>query len=103
MDRKWPIIFCDDKAPVCPVNSFLDTVKPKHQVKILRFLGLLEEHGPTLPRPYADLLRDGIHELRIKLSGEHLRMLYFFLLPKVHRVLFRLHQDFGARTAQVHR
>ena len=82
MDRKWPIIFCDDKAPVCPVSSFLDTVKPKHQVKILRFLSLLEEHGPTLPRPYADLLRDGIHELRIKLSGEQARMLYFFCYQK---------------------
>ncbi len=30
---------------------------------------LLEEKGPPLPRPYADLLTDGIHELRVKLSG----------------------------------
>ncbi|MCK5197088.1 MAG: type II toxin-antitoxin system RelE/ParE family toxin, partial [Spirochaetales bacterium] len=30
------------------------------------------------PRPYADLLKDGIHELRIKLSGNQIRILYFF-------------------------
>jgi len=31
-----------------------------------------------LPRPYADLLEDGIHELRIKLTGTQVRILYFF-------------------------
>jgi hypothetical protein len=41
--------------------------------------------GPTLPRPYADLLKDGIHELRIRLSGDHIRMLYFFCFRKFSR------------------
>jgi len=36
------------------------------------------ERGPDLPRPYADLLTDGIHELRLKLSGDQVRILYFF-------------------------
>jgi len=31
-----------------------------------------------LNRPYADLLEDGIHELRIKLTGKQVRILYFF-------------------------
>ncbi|WP_039927931.1 type II toxin-antitoxin system RelE/ParE family toxin, partial [Leptospira yanagawae] len=31
-----------------------------------------------ITRPYADLLIDGIHELRIKLSGSQIRILYFF-------------------------
>ena len=55
---------------------------PKQKVKILRFLALLEEHGPVLPRPYADILYNGIHELRIKLSGDHIRILYFFCYEK---------------------
>ena len=38
----------------------------------------LEKQGPQLPRPYADLLEDGIHELRIKLSGDQVRIIYFF-------------------------
>ena len=48
----------------------------------MRFLSLLEEMGPTLPRPYADVLKDGIHELRMTLSGSHIRLLYFFCYEK---------------------
>ena len=44
----------------------------------MAFIGLLEDRGPNLPRPYADLLEDGIHELRIKLTGTQVRILYFF-------------------------
>jgi hypothetical protein len=62
----------------CPVSEFLDSCRPEHQVKVMHFLELLEEMGPTLPRPYADLLENGIHELRIKLSGDQMRLLYFF-------------------------
>lgn len=43
---------------------------------------LLEDIGPYLPRPYADILEDGIHELRIKVAedygGNQARILYFF-------------------------
>ncbi len=45
---------------------------------MLALLSILEEKGPNLPRPYADLLQEGIHELRVKLSGQQVRMLYFF-------------------------
>jgi len=62
----------------CPASEFLEACSPAHQIKVLHFLELLEETGPTLPRPYADILREGIHELRIKLSGEQVRLLYFF-------------------------
>lgn len=48
----------------------------------MRFLSLLEEMGPNLHRPYADLLKEGIHELRIKLSGDQIRVLYFFCYQK---------------------
>ena len=34
--------------------------------------------GHELRRPEADLLRDGIYELRVGLSGVNYRMLYFF-------------------------
>jgi len=63
-----------------------------HQVKVLHFLELLEEMGPTLPRPYADLLEDGIHELRVKLSGDQMRLLYFFCFETyivVYRALIK--------------
>lgn len=82
MKNQWHIIYCDEQADPCPVTDFIDRCEGKHQVKIIRFLSLLEEMGPTLPRPYADLLKDGIHELRIKLSGDQIRMLYFFCFRK---------------------
>ena len=82
MKNQWHIIYCDKQTNPCPVTDFIDGLAPKHQIKIIRFLSLLEEMGPTLPRPYADFLRDGIHELRIKLSGDQIRMLYFFCFRK---------------------
>ena len=39
--------------------------------------------APNLPRPYADLLEDGIHELRIKLKGTQVRILYFFCYQNI--------------------
>ena len=78
MDTKWHLLYCDEQLQGCPVTDFIEACRPRHQVKILRFLTLLEEMGPTLPRPYADLLHDGVHELRIKLAGEQVRLLYFF-------------------------
>jgi hypothetical protein len=78
MTKKWSILFCDPFVKLCPASDFLDSCSSEHQVKVLHFLELLEEMGPTLPRPYADLLEDGIHELRVSLSGDHVRVLYFF-------------------------
>ncbi|WP_027362647.1 type II toxin-antitoxin system RelE/ParE family toxin [Desulfospira joergensenii] len=82
MERKWQILFCDEMARACPITDFINQCTPKNQVKVLRILSLLEEHGPTLPRPYADTLHDGIHELRFTLSRERVRVLYFFCYRK---------------------
>jgi len=62
----------------CPIQDFIDARKMRDQAKLLNWISLLEEQGPQLPRPYADLLEDGIHELRVKLSGDQVRALYFF-------------------------
>lgn len=97
MNRQWHILYCDQDFSGCPVTEFIDQCQPKHQVKILRFLALLEEMGPTLPRPYADLLYDGIHELRIKLSGGQFRMLYFFCYQK----FIVLYDAFAKNTSRV--
>jgi hypothetical protein len=78
MEQKWHILFCDEMEQACPVTDFINTCHPRHQVKVLRLLSLLEEQGPILPRPYADVLYDGIHELRFTISRERVRVLYFF-------------------------
>jgi phage-related protein len=46
----------------------------KCRAKLMRLAGL----GRELRRPEADLLRDGIYELRIGLSHINYRLLYFF-------------------------
>jgi len=78
MKTLWNIIYYETELGECPVKKFIDSRKEHNQAKIFSMLSLLEEKGPTLPRPYADLLTDGIHELRIKLSGDQIRILYFF-------------------------
>lgn len=62
----------------CPMRDLIDSRKVRKQAKILALISYLQDQGPTLPRPYADLLEDGIHELRIRLSGDQVRVLYFF-------------------------
>jgi hypothetical protein len=78
MDEKWTVIYYETPDGKCPVMDFIDSRSKRNQAKILGLISFLEEKGPTLPRPYADLLEDGIHELRIKLSGDQVRILYFF-------------------------
>ena len=82
MPQKWHIMFCDEIEQACPVTDFINQCAPKHQVKVLRLLSLLEDQGPILPRPYADILYDGIHELRFTLSRTKVRVLYFFCYQK---------------------
>jgi hypothetical protein len=52
------------------------------QVEISAKVELLQERGPTLPRPHADVIATSRHanmkELRGKVEGRHLRVLYAF-------------------------
>jgi len=74
----WHVIYYETSDGACPVREFIDSRDERNQAKILAVIEALEERGPTLPRPFADLLEDGIHELRVKLSGSQVRVLYFF-------------------------
>ena len=78
MDQKWHVLYYETKDGLCPIKEFIDARKERDQAKIFSWISLLEEQGPHLPRPYADILTEGIHELRVKLSGDQVRILYFF-------------------------
>ena len=82
MSSQWKIIYYETAEGECPIQGFINGRKEREQAKILSWLSLLEEQGPQLPRPYADLLDDGIHELRIHLSATQIRILYFFCYQK---------------------
>lgn len=48
-----------------PVKEFVISLPEEVQGKIVKWISLLQEYGPTLKRPYADKLRDKIYELRL--------------------------------------
>ena len=60
------------------MREFIEARSERDQAKLLSWIDLLTDRGPYLPRPYSGLLEDGIHELRVTLSGEQVRCLYFF-------------------------
>ncbi len=74
----YQVIFYETRENDCPLADFIESRPKRQQAKLINLIALLEEKGPNLPRPYADLLEDGIHELRLKLSGDETRILYFF-------------------------
>jgi phage-related protein len=76
--NNWIVLYYSDEEGNCSVKDFIKSNSKRNRAKIINQIALLEEMGPILPRPYSDLLKDGIHELRIKLSGDQVRILYFF-------------------------
>jgi hypothetical protein len=56
---------------------FLDRLNKKSRAKVATHLSLLKEQGPSLKRPYADVVRGKIRELRIQQSSNQYRILFF--------------------------
>jgi phage-related protein len=82
VENKWKVLYYEDKKGNSEILKFIESKKESNQAKILAYIEKLEELGPNLPRPYSDILKEGIHELRIKLSGDQIRILYFFIFQK---------------------
>ena len=76
--QSWNVFYYEDAKGRCQVHDFIEKRQERERGKILALLEKLEERGPHLPRPYADFLEQGIHELRVKLRGDQTRFLYFF-------------------------
>jgi len=65
-----------------PVLDWLKELQRKNRAafeKCLFLLDLLEEFGHELRRPRADLLRDGVYELRTEVRNVNYRLLYGFV------------------------
>lgn len=72
------VIFYEERDGHVPVLAWLDTLPAKIQDKCVVKIERLRELGHELRRPEADLLRNGIYELRIGREGMNYRILYFF-------------------------
>ncbi len=59
-----------------PIDEFLDGLDKKSRAKAAAHLSLLEQQGLNLKRPYADIVRGKIRELRIHFSSNQYRVLY---------------------------
>jgi phage-related protein len=60
------------------VLDWLDSLPKRALDKCLVRIERLRDLGHELRRPEADLLRDGIYELRVRLGTVNYRLLYFF-------------------------
>jgi phage-related protein len=67
-----------EKDGKVPVLEWLDELPRSAIVKCRVKIDRLKKLGYELRRPEADLLRDGIYELRVRLRRINYRMLYFF-------------------------
>ena len=77
MPQTTVVFFADDRGRA-PVMDWLDGVPTKVQDKCMVKIDRLIECGHELRRPEADILRDGIYELRIGFMAMNYRILYFF-------------------------
>lgn len=72
----YELILLDDFA------SWLDEQDEERRIKVLGHLGLLEERGPLLGRPYVDTLKGSkianLKELRVQHKSEPIRILFAF-------------------------
>jgi phage-related protein len=75
------LLFFQDADGFAPVWEWLKDLRarnPKAYAKCVVRMRRLAEMGHELRRPEADLLRDGIYELRTRLGTVNYRILYFF-------------------------
>jgi len=78
MSNKWHVLYYVKQDGTKPVEEYIDTLSDDEQGKTFAHIEHLKAEGPNLHRPYSDLLEDGIHELRLKITGTQVRILYFF-------------------------
>ncbi len=72
------MVFYREEDGTIPFLEWFDGLSEKAQDKCWVRIERLEELGHELHRPEADILRDGIHELRTKHHRVNCRILYFF-------------------------
>lgn len=75
------VFFYEDEQGEVPVHRWLTELAAKDgkaAAACIARIRLLAHFGYELRRPHADLLRDGIYELRAKRGRVNYRILYFF-------------------------
>jgi phage-related protein len=72
------VVLFAERDGSCPLLEWLDEIPSLARDKCVVRIERLAALGHEMRRPEADLLRDGIHELRARLGRVNYRILYFF-------------------------
>ena len=75
---KTRVVFYKEDDGSVPILEWLDSLQERALDRCTVKIERLREMGHELRRPEADLLRDGVYELRIGLQHMNYRILYFF-------------------------
>ncbi len=79
----YEVEFYEDERARCFAVEFLNGLQIKTRAKVTKWIDKLEEEGPDLPRPFADLVRGKIRELRVGFGTNEYRLLYFFFGKRI--------------------
>ncbi len=74
------LFYCDEDGQA-PVLDWLDELAKKDRKAFLKCREVIDRlgmFGHELRRPTADMLQDGVYELRTRVGRVHYRVLYFF-------------------------
>jgi phage-related protein len=77
MPKTSVVLYCEADGHA-PLLEWFKQIPIKAVAKCRMRILRLREMGHELRRPEADLLRDGIYELRVHHQGVHYRVLYFY-------------------------
>ena len=79
----YEVAFYRDPKGACPTKKLLASLQDKTRAKVYKWIEKLEELGPNLPRPYADVVKGKIRELRVSFGPNTYRFLYFFMKKRI--------------------
>lgn len=80
------VVFYCEADGSAPAKNWLDDLAARDRRafnKCWQAISRLQIFGHDLRRPTADLLQDGIHELRARVGQVNYRLLYFFHGPEI--------------------
>lgn len=78
----WPRFRLTETDGSVPVKDFIMSLSGKFQAKVLMEIDLLEEYGNELDGKYTKYITKGIYELRVRISSNRVRILFFFYSDK---------------------
>lgn len=100
----WKIEFYESADGECPVKAFLESLNIKDELPYaLRMIELLREFGHNLRRPHADILEDGIYELRIPVKHKQFRLLYFYFYQDAIIISHGLRKEAKVKMSEIER